>query len=312
MIEHLLFLIVGGALVWLGAEGMVNGAVKLANYYGVSAMIVGLTVVAFGTSAPELVVSSMAAAQGHSAIAIGNVLGSNIINIALVLGFTAIISPIFVDKDTYHGYLPMVAFVSIVVVAMAAFGGFISRIDGIILLLAFAGYTVYTFYKAFHENKRATMVEEWVRPELKPKHIVYLIGGTGILALGAEGMVRGAVGVAQVMGISEQIIAMTIVAFGTSVPELAASIVAAKNDESDLAIGNVLGSNFYNMTLILGTASVINPVPTSVSWTSIDYISFLIAILVLYPMMIIRKKIGRIDGTILLVLYAISVPLLFL
>ena len=307
----LLLLIGGGAAVWLGAEGIVRGAVKLAAYFGVSAMVVGLTVVAFGTSAPELVVSSVAAVQGQNEIALGNVLGSNIINIALVLGISAVIAPMVVTRQTFRQDLPLVAGTTILVVGMAIYGHNISRVEGIILLLLFGGYTVYTFARAFGENRRNTKVNGWERPQLKPWHIVMLLGGIPLLAFGAEGMVRGAVGIAQTAGISKQIIAMTMVAFGTSVPELAASIVAARHGEDDLCVGNVLGSNLYNMTLILGTAATIEPIPTSVTWHSWDMIFFVLSILVLFPMMRIGWRVGRTDGIILLLIYAASLFLLF-
>ncbi|MBN2340387.1 MAG: calcium/sodium antiporter [Deltaproteobacteria bacterium] len=308
----LLLLIGGGAFVWLGAEGIVTGAVKLAAYYGVSAMVVGLTVVAFGTSAPELVVSSVAAFQGHNEIALGNVLGSNIINIALVLGLSAVIAPMVVTRETFRQDLPLVAVITVLVVAMAIWGDDLNRFEGIVLLCVFAGYTVYTFIRAFNENRRTTRLDTWERPELKAKHIMYLVGGIPVLALGAEGMVRGAVGIAETIGISKQIIAMTMVAFGTSVPELAASVVAARHGEGDLCVGNVLGSNLYNMSLILGTAAAISPIPTIVTWMSMDIIFFVAAVLVLFPLMRIGWRVGRIDGIILLFLYVTSVLSLFI
>ena len=307
----LLLLIGGGTAVWLGAEGIVRGAVKLAAYFGVSAMVVGLTVVAFGTSAPELVVSSIASIQGQNEIALGNVLGSNIINIALVLGLSAVIAPMIVTRETFQQDLPLVSGVTILVVGMAIFGQDVNRVEGIVLLLIFAGYTGYTFVRAFKENRRNTQVDGWERPELKARHIAILIGGIPLLAFGAEGMVRGAVGIAETVGMSKQIIAMTMVAFGTSVPELAASIVAARHGEDDLCVGNVLGSNLYNMTLILGTAATISPIPTSVSFKSWDMIFFMLCVLVLFPMMRIRWRVGRTDGIILLLIYIASLFLLF-
>ncbi|MBN2716847.1 MAG: calcium/sodium antiporter [Deltaproteobacteria bacterium] len=307
----LLLLIGGGAAVWLGAEGIVRGAVKLAAYFGVSAMVVGLTVVALGTSAPELVVSSVAAVRGQNEIALGNVLGSNIINIALVLGLSAVIAPMVVTRATFRQDLPLVFGVTILVVGMAIFGSDISRVEGIALLVIFAGYTAYTTIRALGENRRNTQVDGWEKPELKPIHIIFLVGGIPLLAFGAEGMVRGAVGIAEAAGISKQIIAMTMVAFGTSVPELAASIVAARHGEDDLCVGNVLGSNLYNMTLILGTAATINPIPTSVTFKSWDMIFFVLCVLVLFPIMRIRWRVGRIDGIILLLIYMASLFLLF-
>lgn len=308
----LLLLIGGGAFVWLGAEWIVEGAVKLAAYFGVSAMVVGLTVVAFGTSAPELVVSSIASVQGHNEIALGNVLGSNIINIALVLGISAIIAPMVVSKETFMRDLPLIAAVTALVVVLAIWGDKLSRLDGLLLLVVFAGYTIYTFIRAFRENRRTTQLDDWEKPELKTKHIILLVVGIPILALGAEGMVRGAVGIAETIGISQQIIAMTMVAFGTSVPELAASAVAARHGEGDLCVGNVLGSNLYNMSLILGTASMIKPIPTDITWFSVDILFFVLVVIVLFPMMRIKWQVARVDGIILLTIYLASVLLLFI
>jgi cation:H+ antiporter len=307
----IIFLAAGGLAVWLGAEGMVKGAVKLAAFFGVSSLVIGLTVIAFGTSAPELVVSSIAAFQGYNKIAAGNVIGSNIINITLVLGLSAIIAPVVIDKKILTKDLPIVAAITVLVVLMAIWGSIISRLDGIILLIIFAAYSVYNSISAYRDNQRQTSMPGWERPELKIKHIVYLIGGTVLLAAGAHGMVKGAVGLARAMGISEQIVAMTIVAFGTSVPELAASVVAARHGESNLAVGNVIGSNLYNMTLILGTAAVISPIPLTVQRDSWDILFFVLAVFILFPLMRIKWRIGKIDGLLLLMFYILSVFMLF-
>jgi cation:H+ antiporter len=312
MLFDVLFLIGGGVGVWLGAEGMVRGAVKLAAYLGVPSLIIGLTVVAFGTSAPELVVSSIAAVRGHSAIALGNVLGSNIINIALVLGLSAVVTPIAVSTEVLRRDIPVVVIVTFAVVVMAFLGDQIGRIDAAILLLVFIGHGIYSYKLAVREQQRRTTAPGWERPELKARHIAFLIGGTIILAAGAEGMVRGAAGIAESFGVSKRVIGLTIVAFGTSVPELAASVVAAKHKESDLAIGNVVGSNLYNMTLILGTASMIAPTPSKIQWPATDIIFFVVTVLMLIPLIRMGWRLGRIDGAILLTTYVLSVVFLFL
>ena len=259
----------GGIGVWLGAEGMVRGSIKLAAYLGVPSLIIGLTVVAFGTSAPELVVSALASARGHSEIALGNVIGSNIINIALVLGISALIAPIAVSTEVLRRDIPIVVGVTFAVVAMVMVGKSVSRIDGVILLVLFACYVVFSYKQAIKEQQRTTMAPDWKQPVLRAYHILFLVGGIIAIAAGAEGMVRGAVGIAEALGMSKRVIGMTVVAFGTSIPEMAASVVAAKNGESDLALGNVVGSNLYNMTLILGTAAMISPIPVT-----LDLISF--------------------------------------
>jgi cation:H+ antiporter len=305
-------LLVGGGLgVWLGAEGMVRGSVKLAAWLGVPPLLIGLTVVAFGTSAPELVVSSIAAIQGHNEIALGNVLGSNIINVALVLGISAVISPIVVASDVLRRDIPIVVGVTIAVVVMAALGDRVGRIDGVVLLVLFVANLWYSYKLTQREQARTTSLPGWERPELTSRHIAFLIGGTIVLTLGAEGMVTGAANLAEALGVSERIIGITIVAFGTSLPELAASAVAAKHGESDLALGNVIGSNIYNMTLILGTASLIAPIPARLSWASYDFYFFVITVLMLIPLARVGNRLGRLDGIILLFTYLLAVVFLF-
>jgi len=310
MLLDIAMLIGGGFLVWLGAEGMVRGSVKLAAWLGVPSLVIGLTVVAFGTSAPELVVSSIASHRGHGEIALGNVIGSNIINIALVLGLSAVIAPIAVRPEVFRRDMPFLVAVTLLVVVIALVGDSFSRADGLLLLVVFLGHTLMCWRLAQAEQRRTTQEPGWERPDIRWFHVAFLVGGTLVLALGAEGMVRGAVGVAEALGVSKRVIAVVLVAFGTSVPELAASAVAARHGESDLALGNIIGSNIYNMTLILGTAAVIRPVPTDISWHSVDMIFFVATALLLVPMLRIRWRVGRIDGAILLTMYALVLTLL--
>ncbi|MCP4599957.1 MAG: calcium/sodium antiporter [Proteobacteria bacterium] len=306
-------MLVGGMVaVWLGAEGMVRGAVKLANYLGVPSLIIGLTIVAFGTSAPELVVSSFAAVRGHGQIAIGNVLGSNIINIGLVLGLSVLMSPIRVGTQVLKRDVSTVVLVTIVVVAMAWIGGEVSRIDGAILISGFVAHTIMTYRLAKKEQAITISLPGWERPVLKPQNIVFLIGGMIVLAVGAEGMIRGAVGLAEAFNVSQRIIGITIVAFGTSVPELAASVVAAKHGEGDLALGNVVGSNLYNMLLILGTATTILPIRSNLDLTSVDFLFFVIFVVILLPMIRMGWRLSRIDGFVLVSVYALFNILLFM
>ncbi len=311
MILDILMFAVGGTAVWLGAEGMVRGAVKLAEHWGIPSLIIGITIIAFGTSAPELVVSSFAAARGASQIALGNVIGSNIINIGLVLGLSAVISPIVVTTQIIKRDIPVVIAVTFVVVLMAWWGDQVSRIDGAILLIFFVVYSILSYKLALREQVRMTTSPGWSRPELESRDIAFLIGGTVTLAVGAEGMVRGAVGVAEQVGIDQRTIGMTIVAFGTSVPELAASVVAARHGESDLALGNVVGSNLYNTLLILGTASLISPIPSEVNGASFDFLFFVLFAVLLAPMALLGRRFGRIDGVIILAIYGLFTVILF-
>jgi cation:H+ antiporter len=310
MLPDIVMLVGGGFFVWLGAEGMVRGSVRLAAWFGIPPLVVGLTVVAFGTSAPELVVSVVASARGHGEIALGNVVGSNIFNIALVLGLSAVIAPIAVRPAVLRRDLPVLLAVTLLVAALAVLGESIGRIPGAVLLAFFAGYSLLCYRLAVGEQRRVTMTPGWERPALRWWHLAILAGGTVVLALGAEGMVRGAAGVAGALGASERVIAVVLVAAGTSLPELAASAVAARHGESDLALGNVLGSNIFNLTLILGVSALVSPVPTDVTWRSVDVIFFTATALALVPMARIRWRVGRIDGILLLLSYGTAVALL--
>ncbi len=306
-----ILLLGGGAAVWVGAEGMVRGAVKLAAYLGIPSLIIGLTVVAFGTSAPELVVSVFAAAQGHGQVALGNVLGSNVLNIALVLGLSVVIAPIRVSLDVLKRDIPFVVIITVGVICMAWIGNQLGRIDATLLLLLLAGHTWMNYRLAQKEQARVTAQPDWEKPDFKSLHLVFLVGGMIVLAAGAHGMVVGAVGLATSIGISERVVGTTIVAFGTSVPELAASVVAAKNGEGNLALGNVLGSNIYNILLILGTTAMISPVTSQISVASYDFLFFLGVALILLPMAWIGQRLNRTDGLILLLAYALFNGLLF-
>ena len=310
MLRDIAMFVGGSCCVWLGAEGMVRGSVKLAAWLGIPSMIVGLTLVAFGTSAPELVVSAVASYRGLGEIALGNVIGSNIINIGLVLGLSAIIAPMAVRPEALRREMPVLVGVTIVVALMAVLGESLGRADGVLLIALFLGYTLLCYRLAVAERQRVTRIPGWERPALSWFHVFFLVAGTVVLALGAEGMVRGAVGVAEALGVSQRVIAVILVAFGTSLPELAASAVAARHGESDLALGNVIGSNICNMTFILGTAALIRPLPTSITWRSEYMIFFVAMVLVLVPMARIRWRVGRIDGMILLAMYALAVTLL--
>ena len=312
MVLDILLLAAGGFGVWLGAEGLVRGAVKLAAYLGVSSLVIGFTVVAFGTSAPELVVSSLAAIRGHAEIALGNVVGSNVFNICLVLGLSAIIAPVHVHREVLSRDIPLVLAATFVTIGLAYVGNVIGLFDGFVLLLLFVAHSYMSYRLAKRDQKRTTAEPGWERPTLKTMHIIFLIGGMIILAIGAEAMIRGAVGVAEALGMSPRIIGMTIVAFGTSVPELAASVVAAKHGESDLALGNVVGSNIYNLLLILGVTGLIAPIPSGMGMgLSSDFIILLICTIVLYPMARIGLRIGRLDGIALILIYCVFYYFLF-
>jgi len=268
MLLHLATLLFGGTLLYFGAEWLVRGSAGLARAFSVSPLIVGLTVVAYGTSAPELVVSSIAALDGRSALALGNVLGSNIANLGLILGLSVLISPPAVEGTMIRREVPILLVATLVVPAMLYDGG-VGRVDAALLLLgglAFTSWTLKTAKRtlpAVAEPLAAGPAEGPVRTRLELAGLALL--GLAVLVAGAELFVRGATGVALALGLSERVVGLTIVALGTSLPELATSLVAAARRESAIAVGNVVGSNLFNLLFVLGAAGLIAPLEGSLA-----------------------------------------------
>lgn len=272
MILDIIYLVIGLALILLGANWLTDGSAAIAKRFGISDLVVGLTVVAFGTSAPELVISVMSAISGSAGLAIGNVVGSNIFNILVIIGITAMVKPIRVEKSVMTNELPLTLLSSVVLLAMGnavilngASESVLTRVDGILLLLFFAIFMRYTFAQAHAlpepESDPAAQDVSQKPPMSTAKAIALVIAGLAGLVGGGNRFVAGASGIASGLGVSEAVIGLTIVAMGTSLPELAASIVAALKGKSDLAIGNVIGSCIFNAFFILGTAATISQLP---------------------------------------------------
>lgn len=260
----ILFLIGGLALILIGANGLTDGSAAVAKKWGVSDLVIGLTIVAFGTSAPELVVSLMSAINGSAEIAIGNVVGSNIFNVLAIIGITAMVMPIKVAKTNMTNEIPLVILSALAVVFFANdvlldgdTENVLSHIDGIIMLLFFAIFMRYTFSIA----KNGEQTEDTAQVKSMPgwKSALYILGGLAALIYGGQIFVEGACNIARVLGASESLIGLTIVAAGTSLPELATSVTAALKKNSGIAIGNVIGSNIFNIFFILGTSATITP-----------------------------------------------------
>lgn len=269
MILDILYIIIGLVIILTGANLLTDGASALARRIGISDLVVGLTVVAFGTSAPELVISVVSAVDGSAGLAIGNVVGSNIFNILAIIGITAMVRPIVIERTVLTREIPLVLISSIVLLvlgntvlldgdATAA----LSRSDGLILLVFFGIFIWYTFATARHGSADGTAVDEAPKKaEMKPiKSIIFIVGGLGMLVLGGNLFVTGASDVASIMGISDAVIGLTIAAAGSSLPELATSIVAARKGQTSLAVGNVIGSNIFNIFFVLGTTATVSPV----------------------------------------------------
>jgi len=304
------YLLLTGGLVLLifGSNWLVDGASSLARKLNISDIVIGLTVVAFGTSSPELVVNLIASFNGNTDIAIGNILGSNIFNILAILGITALFLPVAVKNNTVWKEIPF-SILAIVIVAFIAndvlIDGYqkneISRIDGLVLLGFFSIFMAYTFILA-KQSGPLMEVEEVIMST--PKSGLYVIVGLAGLFFGGRFLVMGAVDIARTLGMTDSVIGLTVVAAGTSLPELATSITAALKKNSDIAIGNVVGSNIFNLFFILGISAVIRPLPFSVS-SNFDIIAVLVASLLMFLFVFIRKgrKIDRLEGAFFLILY---------
>jgi len=305
LIQSFLFLSAGIFGLYLGAEGLVRGSVSLALQLGLSRLVIGLTVVAFGTSTPELVVSVKAALDGLYGISLGNVVGSNICNIALILGVSALIQPLRIDAQVIRLQIPIMILVSILLIVFLLDGN-IGRFEGACLLLGILAYTGYSLYLARKENTnsndnpselpaKAPAGRVWVS-------LLFVAGGLGLLMGGAQLFLTGAVSLARNLGVSEAFIGLTIVALGTSLPELATSMMAALKKEGDIAVGNVVGSNIFNILCILGITSLVHPIDMG-GITMIDMgVMIGVAILVL-PMARTGFLLNRWEGAILLAVY---------
>jgi cation:H+ antiporter len=273
-------------LVW-SADRFVAGAAGLARALGVSTLIIGLTIVAFGTSAPEMLVSAVAALQGNAGLAIGNAIGSNIANMALVLGVTALIAPLTVHSNTLNREFPLMLIV-MVVALMLLWNGLLSRMDGLILLAGMAAVVLWTIHLARTSGAQDPLIEELTEeiPAHMPKGRAWwlLASGLALLLASSKLLVWGAVGIAQHYGVSDLVIGLTIVAIGTSLPELAASVMAARKNEHDIAVGNVVGSNLFNIMAVLGIAGTIAPTEVDSAVLYRDFPLMLILAVALYLM----------------------------
>jgi len=305
-----IFLTGGIVLIILSANWMVNGASAVAKRFGINDLVIGLTVVAFGTSAPELSVNIFSAISGSTDIAIGTVLGSNISNIFLIIGVAAVIYPIAIQNNTKWKEIPF-SFLSVIVLAIVANDvfidkaddNFISRIDGIVLLCFLIIFLIYTFGMA-KKNKIKDSSAEQIKTMPLRKAILFIIMGLTGLFFGGKYLIEGAVNIADLLGMSQKVIGLTIIAIGTSLPELATSIVAAVKKKPDMIIGNVIGSNIFNVFFILGVTATIKPLPFDFSINFDVGVAILASLLLFLTTVTLgRKKIIRSEGIIFLMIY---------
>lgn len=313
-----LLLVLGFALLIKSADYLVTGASSLARLFNISELVIGLTVVAFGTSAPELFVNILSASNGNTGLALGNILGSNIANILLILGTASIIYPLSVSRGTVWKEIPLSLLAAILVWVMVNDGLFdnrsfseLSRIDGLVLL---AFFVVFLYYSAGIARKIEGM-DEYEKKEVQGagKSLLFLAAGLVGLVVGGKLIVESAVKIAASLGISESLIGLSVVALGTSLPELATSVVAAMKKNTDIAVGNVVGSNIFNIFFILGITSVIEPVPIQAS-TNIDIGMTVLASLILFIVMFTggRRVIERWEGIVMLILYVSFIAISYL
>lgn len=304
MIQNIVFITIGFAMLMLGAKYLVDGASSVARKYHIPEIVIGLTVVSIGTSMPELMVSLTSAFEGHSDLSVGNVIGSNLCNLLLILGITSLIMPLVFEKTTKRYDITIMLFSTIGVFFLANKGEMLSRVDGILLILAFICFIIYTIKIAQNSISKAKNSEINTSKNDMLFSILKIIGGIVLLKIGGQISVDNAVIVAQTLGVSERIIGVTIIAIGTSLPELITSVVAALKKEIDIAIGNIVGSNIFNLLLILGVSSAISPISYSISYNS-DFILLIISSILLLMFSNFGKKdtMTRFNGIIYLLLY---------
>lgn len=308
MIADILLFIVGLALILSGANALTDGASSIAKRMKVSELVIGLTIVAFGTSAPELAVSAISAIKGNGDIALGNVVGSNLFNTLMIIGCTVLVRPLKVSRLLIKKEIPLCILASFVLILLCAdategcVAGGLSRTDGLVLLCFMAIFLSHTFSIAAGEEQKAS--ESGIKEMPLWRAILFSIGGLLFLIAGGESFVRGASGLARALGASESLIAVTIVAGGTSLPELATSVVAALKGRSEMAVGNVVGSNLFNIFLILGLSSTISPIKLA-GIGAIDLGMVLLSSIVLWFVGVFYKErtITRAEGALMIALY---------
>lgn len=305
-IEIILYLAGGLIMLFIGAEGLIRSSSNIAIKIGITPLVVGLTVVAFGTSAPELVVSLKAAIMGNSSIALGNIVGSNIANIALILGVAALIRPLDVHANVIRRDIPIMIVISVLLVLFLV-DGELGLIDGLIFVVGLIIYIIINVMLALRENNSEVDLEfeEGLKSRQGvPLSIILMVAGLGLLVFGANLFVQSAVAISKIFNVSDAVIGLTIVAIGTSLPELITSIVASLKKEADIAIGNVVGSNVFNILGILGITAIIIPI-SSAGINYVDLGVMLVSAVILLPLSKTGFSISRLEGGILLLGYLI-------
>ena len=304
LIQNIVFIAIGFFMLMLGAQWLVDGASTFARKYHIPEIIIGLTIVSIGTSMPELMVSLTSAIGGHADISIGNVIGSNLCNLMLILGITSLIVPLVFSNTTKKYDIPIMIFSTVIVFLVANIGETISRVDGLLLSIVFIVFILYTIKLAQKSMSNNTSKSNVTKKDLGIS-ILKVILGIILLKYGADISVDNAVSIAKVLGVSEKVIGVTIVAIGTSLPELITSVVAGIKGEIDIAIGNIVGSNIFNLLFILGVSSIITPISYSLSYNTdfllLIFVSFLLLAFAYFGR---KNTMTRLNGVIYLLIYS--------
>ena len=313
MLLAIVAVIVGLAVLVWSADKFVDGAVGVAEFCGMSTLLIGMVVVGFGTSAPELTVSAISASQGNPELALGNAYGSNIANIALILGATALISPILMQRSVLRGDLPILLAVSVLSIILV-WDGSVARWNGFLLLIVFTAAMAYSIRRELkkvklEKSESLSGNDDSAEPKKVSlgKSVFWLVLGLVLLVVSSRALVWGAVEIARTLGVSDLLIGLTIVAIGTSLPELASSIAAARKGENDLALGNIIGSNLFNTLAVVGLAAIVSPMDAIEKAVAYRDMPLMIALTVALIVLGIRRKgdgrLNRIAGAILLAVY---------
>lgn len=302
LLLQVVLLVVGFAMLVKGADWFVDGAAGIADKFGIPQMVIGLTIVAMGTSAPEAAVSITAALKENAAITIGNVVGSNILNVLIILGVTAVITSVAIAQSTLKIEIPIMLAVTLLLMAQGYTGGYVTRVEGVIMWIAFIAYLVYLFIVAKNNPQPVEEEEEKVKPMWML--LVFAVVGLVLVVWGSDVTVDAATEIATAAGLSEHFIGLTIVALGTSLPELFTSVSAARKGNADIAIGNIVGSNIFNILFVVGTSALITPVLFEANFM-IDSVVAIAAGVLLWICTFRSKLLKRSHGVLMLLCYAV-------
>lgn len=318
MALSIFLIIVGFVLLIKGADLLVEGSSELAKKFHIPEIIIGLTIVSIGTSMPELFVSSTSAANGSSDMAIGNIIGSNLCNLLLILGLSALIKPVKFQRETRLIELPMSLAVTIIFMILCNTAGTITRVEGIILIVLFVAFLIYTVImgkkgEQFDKEEKNVEIKSEEKETLVVKNIIFIIAGIIALKIGGDLTIDHATNIAKMFNVSEKIIGLTILAVGTSLPELVTSVTAAIKGNSDIAIGNIIGSNIFNILLIIGVSALISPLTYNFTY-NIQMVILILAMLVLalFPIIPPKNEMSRVNGAIYLIMYIAYMGFLFI